>query len=126
MMSDGEGFLWLLALGSTVWAWNNHEKLKTERDERIYAVQRAETRNADLETRIMALEREVEATKTTVGIATKTVSSVADQVSKNARVANDNAIADMTAAGACGRETIYFENGGYTVRNKQCTVKDLR
>lgn len=123
---DGDGFLWILAIGACIWAWSNHEKLKDERDERIFAVQRAETRSEDLKTRIIALEHEITSTKETANIAVSAVDAVSDQVRNNAKVANENAVKDMTRNGACGRETIYLDNGGWTIRNKECTVKDLK
>lgn len=123
---DGDGFLWLLAIGSCIWAWSNHEKLKDEREERIFAIQRAETRNEDIKTRIVTLERELGSAKETAGLAVAAVSAVSDRVSNNAKVANENAVKDMTRNGACGQETIYLENGGWTVRNRECTTKDLK
>lgn len=123
---DGDGLLWILAIGACIWAWSNHEKLKDEREERIFAIQRAETRNEDLKTRILALEQELSSTKETANIAVSAVSAVSDRVSDNAKVANDNAVRDMTRRGACGQETFYLDGGGWTTRNKECTLKDLK
>lgn len=45
---------------------------------------------------------------------------------RNARAANEDAAKEMTRRGACGEES-YVDNYGYTrLRNKECTVKDLR
>ncbi len=123
---DSNGFLWVLAIGATVWAWSNHEKLKQERIERIDAVQVAYSDVSKMDLRIADLERELAFTKKTAGIAVEAVDAVSERVSKNAKVANENAIADMTERGVCGRETIYHENGGWSVQNRKCTIKDLK
>ena len=61
-----------------------------------------------------------------IGMTAAAVDEVSSRVSNNARVANENAVKDMTAAGACGKETVYFKDGGLAIRNKECTVKDLK
>lgn len=124
-MSDSEGFLWVLAIGATVWAWSNHEKLQSEREERIFAIQKAETRNEDLKTRVLALERELLSAKETANIAVSAVSAVSDRVSNNAKVANENAVRDMTRRGACGTKLVQDAPGVYRSENIPCTAKDL-
>lgn len=57
-------------------------------------------------------------------------SSLSEQVSKNANVANANAVRDMTRRGACGMRWVQNnnpQNGGPRVysENIPCTEKDL-
>lgn len=79
-----------------------------------------------LQARIVELERQREADDAMIKSLGKAVDGLSAQVNSNARVANENAVSDMTAAGLCGKETVYFEGGGYTIRNRKCTVKDLK
>ena len=124
--NDGGGLLWIIAIAASIWAWSNHEKLGKERQERIVAVQKAEARSHDLEARLATLEESLKGTQETIGMTAAAVDEVSSRVSNNARVANENAVKDMTAAGACGKETVYFKDGGLAIRNKECTVKDLK
>lgn len=78
-----------------------------------------ENLEAKMETRLEALEK---AHDSLVG----TVNQHAEIINKNARVNNENAAADMTARGACGTERVTLPDGAITVRNRECTEKDLR
>jgi len=51
---------------------------------------------------------------------------IAEQVAHNAEVANNNALQDMTNAGACGKEWAVASDGAYFLRNKRCTKADMR
>lgn len=125
-MSDSDGFLWVLAIGASIWAWSNHDKLQKERTERIDSVVKVDQLVGDLETRIVALERQVEFAEGDIKNAFAAQDRLRTVVNKNADIENREAVQEMTARGACGTETIRYPNGGWTVRNKECTVKDLR
>lgn len=84
-----------------------------------------ESRNA-LQERVELLEGQAKVNDLRAKEALATTDAVAEQVSNNARVANENAVKDMTARGACGREQILDEEVGFVWRNKECTINDLK
>lgn len=47
-------------------------------------------------------------------------------VNGNADINNENAVREMTRRGACGREWVQYENGGYGWMNNTCTKDDLK
>ena len=88
---------------------------------------------ADLEARIESLQSELDAVdgkmRTNSSILSDVAASNADTsrtVSTNAKVSNANAADAMTRRGACGTETTVVEGGGVLIKNKTCTVDDLR
>ena len=101
---------------------------------------RLETRIIELERKVQDLESKAQEIKTkaesaesmayTAGdLASSTYNaheSLRKVVNKNADIENQQAIRDMTDRGACGRENVYYPDGGWSVRNKPCTMKDLR
>lgn len=123
---DGAGFLWLLAIGATIWAWNNHEKLQKERAERINEIVKVDQKIGDLETRIIGLERKMEFAEGDIARSTKVQDRIVETFNKNVDMDNRQSVREMTARGACGTERVDFEDGGWTIRNKECTLKDLR
>ncbi len=80
----------------------------------------------DMETRVAELERKAAFQEAYAEAISKDLDSVSGQVSRNAKVANDNALRDMTNAGACGRERVDYPDGSWTLRNRECTLKDMR
>lgn len=44
----------------------------------------------------------------------------------NVEMDNKASVARMTARGACGTERVTYQDGGWAMRNKECTIKDLR
>lgn len=123
---DSNGFLWVLAIGATIWAWSNHEKLKQERTERIDAVQVAYSDVSKMDLRIADLERKIKFTEGDLARTAKAHDNLVDTFNNNVRIENEEAIKRMTARGACGTETVYPETGGVVIRNRQCTKADLR
>jgi len=88
---------------------------------------------ADLEGRIETLQSQLDAIDGKIRTHSSTLSDVASsnaetsrRVSKNARVSNDNALDAMTRRGACGAEMTAVEGGGVLMKNKPCTIDDLR
>lgn len=81
---------------------------------------------ARLERKLEAIEPRIVYLESIEKINSKAIDGVSAQVSNNAKVANDNALKDMTAAGACGKDRVDFPDGSWTVRNRQCTLKDMR
>ena len=65
-----------------------------------------EGRIADLEGRVQELENETGRVRESVELTRDIAASTADQVSHNARVANENALKEMTRRGACGYRTV--------------------
>jgi len=74
---------------------------------------------ADLERKVAMLERELE-------IIDGARESLRETVNKNAAVANDNALQNMTKSGACGTERVDYPDGSWTFRNRKCTKADFK
>lgn len=125
-MSDGEGFLWVLAIGASIWAWSNHEKLGEEREARAVAHQRMQLQVDDLSSRINEMQRKIDFAESDIESVSKAHESLRKTFNGNVDIDNRAKVARLTAAGACGTETVRFDNGGWAVRNKECTLKDLR
>ena len=62
---------------------------------------------ADLESRVSELERKLGAQQAAISANEALASSVSQQVAFNAKVANDNVLAEATKRGECGRTTEY-------------------
>lgn len=107
-----------------------------ESEAQAIAEQHATTQSQMLSIRIAELEREVDALQeqlnTTRNVAlgtSRVVDEVADQVSNNAKVANQNAVNDMTARGACGYYPAWRDpvtGTFYGPRPIPCTEADLK
>lgn len=124
--SDSEGLLWLVAIGLGIWGWKTNEKLKDERAERIEAVARANNNLSDLKLRIVEMEREIEFAEGDIKSVSAAHESLRKTFNSNVDIENKAKVARMTARGACGTETVRFDDGGWAIRNKECTLKDLR
>lgn len=93
----------------------------------------AQDEQRDLQAEVEELRSELEQVKSDLAqiegetkLNTSIASSVSEQVSKNARIANENAAKDMTRVGACGQEWFQQSDGIAGWRNKRCTVADLK
>jgi hypothetical protein len=80
---------------------------------------------------LLRLNSQLEAVKTFASASAKYTASLGTQVDNNARVANENALAQMTQRGACGTEAVpIFDTNnrqvGTSYRNKPCTRADLK
>lgn len=80
---------------------------------------RQDAKIADLERKLAMFERDILAID-------RAHSSLQDTVNNNANAANSNALGDMTARGACGRERVDYPDGSWTFRNKKCSKADLK
>lgn len=87
----------------------------------------------NLEMRVMELERKLDHAERDInGVRelelenARNHESLRKTFNRNVDVNNLAKVARMTADGACGRETVQYPNGGWTVRNRECTLKDLR
>ena len=87
---------------------------------------RTELRLLELETKVTRLERYQRETADQMKSLTEGAIATAETVARNAKIANDNWVKEMTAEGACGQEYIRLENGAYRQRNKECTPDDLK
>lgn len=83
-------------------------------------------RDNDLDSRTVLQAEKIADLEKRVAYLESLSNSLSDQVAHNAKVANENALKDMTKAGACGTEYVPAGNGGYVLANKQCTVKDMK
>ena len=108
-------------------------QMHSRSDIRDIASEASAADNAELLSRIEALElRANETEKALAGVRdlgienADNANALAELVSKNAKVSNDNAVADMTRRAACGTETVRLASGGIQNRVIPCTVKDLR
>lgn len=126
MASEEGGFIWVVAIGLAIWGWNTSDKLKKERTERIDAVQEAYDDVAKLQLRVTELERQLEATEGVVGSVASAHESLRKTFNNNVDIENKAKVARMTAQGACGTETYYPPSGGMVLRNKACTLNDLK
>lgn len=124
--SEGVGILWLAAIGLGLWGWSTHDKLTKERSERIEAVSSAQMRVDKVELRLIEMERKLEFAEGDIKSAFEAQDRLRKVVNTNADIENRQAVREMTARGACGTETIQYPNGGWSVRNKECTLKDLK
>lgn len=104
-------------------------------EERVTAIaaQQAVAANQTAEGRIDKLENENRELQHELSVLTKWVRAESESLDSLRRTFNQNVVIDnnakvarMTAAGACGTERVTFPEGGWTVRNKECTLKDLR
>lgn len=123
---DGSGLLWLCAIGLGLWAWNSHEKLEKERVERIDAIASADDQIQRLTIRVTQLEQEVKFTEGDLKSVVNAHESLRKTFNSNVDIENRAKVARMTAQGACGTETVRYDDGGWSVRNKECTLKDLK
>lgn len=83
-------------------------------------------RIAELEQEVAALKSKQDATERHLDTVEEAQSKLLQTFNHNVRVDNDNAVRAMTRRGACGKETIVDEYGSTIIRNKECTLKDLR
>lgn len=127
--SNDEGFVWLLFLGVAAWAAYNHwggGGVKGEREERIDSVHRVDSRVSELEIRIIEMERQLKYAEGDLRSVAKAHESLRKTFNGNVDIDNRAKVARLTAAGACGTETVRFDDGSWTTRNKECTMKDLK
>lgn len=122
---DGDGFMWLCLIGLAVWVYSDSSKVKAERIERIDSVVDVDQKVSTLETRIIALERDIKFAQGDLERAAAKQDTIVKTFNHNVAIENKEAVKRMTARGACGQETFYPEGGGVVMRNKQCTLKDL-
>lgn len=105
---------------------------RTESEIRELARNAVQYETSRLEARINQLETELIDLRATDAIHAKAIESgvnytldVSRQVNNNARIANENALREMTAKGACGKDWWQDSNGVWNYRNKECTRKDF-
>jgi len=126
-MADGEtGALWLCVAGLGLWLYNTSDNLAGEILDRGDASFKAQQSDADLERRINALESKLNMTEAEVKDVANAHESLRQTFNGNVDIENRAKVKRMTAAGACGTEVVNFKDGGWTVRNKECTLKDLK
>lgn len=119
--------LLLLAGCGKVPTFSNDERI------RIIAAEEIRAANGVLEVRLIAMQqdndrlrREVDLLRDWLKEDSNNLESLRKTFNGNVQKENQATVARMTARGACGTEQINFANGGYTIRNKECTLKDLR
>lgn len=123
---DGDGIVWVCLIGLAVWAWDDNRKLKAEKVERIDAVQEAYEGVSALQLRVTELERQVEFAEGLAKDVATSHESLRNTFNGNVDIENRAKVARLTEQGACGTETEYLKSGGWIVRNKECTLKDLK
>jgi predicted nucleic acid-binding Zn-ribbon protein len=95
------------------------DEMRARTDRLVAKVYELQGRNAELEEnlrglRALALEN------------SSNIQSIASAVNKNAAIANEKAVAEMTERGACGTRLVQIEGGGVWNRRIPCTEADLR
>lgn len=103
-----------------------HGDLRSEESDRIDADARLETQIDALRSEVADLRRDLEYAEQDIDRASRVADAVADQAAHNAKVANENAVKQMTAEGRCGTRLVQVSPG--VIRNEKipCTVADLR
>lgn len=106
---------------------------KTDAQIRAIAAEEVKSANGVLEVRMIGLQQENERLQRDVKLLrdwlkedTENLEHLRRTFNGNVQKDNEAAVARMTARGACGTEQVTFPGGGYTLRNKECTLKDLR
>lgn len=66
------------------------------------------------------LESELKTVRDLAILTSESLESLRKTFNGNVEINNENNRQARTDAGLCGRETVYLEGGGYTVRNKEC------
>lgn len=112
-------FLFLVA------ACSDPPRMRTNAEMQDIAADEAEDQIAPLRYRIDELERRLNEIENDQKATASQTEAIADQVSHNAKVANDNALKDMTRLGACGKEWRQNDFGQWFQANKKCTEKDF-
>lgn len=84
-------------------------------------------RISGLELRLHEVDGKATAAKLEAEITGNATDRLRDTVNTNADIANKNALKEMTAEGACGKEVWQeYQGGPLYYRNKECTEKDFR
>lgn len=83
-------------------------------------------RVADLQAELRSLKQENARQDQFIADALGFNADLSKQVNNNARIANENTLAEMTRRGDCGKDWWQSENGAWNYRNKKCTMKDLQ
>lgn len=81
---------------------------------------------SDLTGRVNELERQIDGLKEVVAQNAAAHESLRKTFNGNVQKDNDEAVKDMTRRGVCGTERVNYNDGSYVMRNKECTLKDLR
>lgn len=122
-------FLVLIALGGC----NDMPGQLSEERVTAIAAQQAVAANQAAEARIDKLENENRELQHELSLLTKWVRAESASLDSLRRTFNQNVVIDnkakvarMTAAGACGVERVNYPEGGWAMRNRECTQKDLR
>lgn len=90
------------------------------------AVEAERMENDILEKRVTDMEEQISSLRSLVLSLDDAHEGLRKVVNQNARASNEDAVRDMTRRGACGTEQEWLPSGGYIIRNRQCTLADLR
>ena len=80
----------------------------------------------DVEARLTEIEERLGTQEALTKIVSDDLDSTNKVLSKNARIANENALKDMTRRGACGRHSVQYPSGAISWENKECTLDDMK
>ena len=120
---------------STLSACGDFPRARTESEIRDMAEDEADaiaSRKADssrvdeLEERVEKLEERLRLTSASLDEARSNHESLRNTFNGNVDIENRSRAREMTRRGACGQEVEQVSGGGVIVRNKECTVNDLR
>lgn len=94
-------------------------------EEAVKAAQRMDERVTQLEADNQRLQANVEILQRWVDGESKSLESLRKTFNRNVDAQNKAKVLRMTANGACGTERVDYPDGGWSTRNKECTLKDL-
>jgi len=87
---------------------------------------RQEHRIVDLERKVASLEFQVEEVRNFALSNYNAHESLRKTFNSNADAENKARVARLTASGYCGKEQVNYSDGSWSMRNKECTLKDLK
>ncbi|MEW9855903.1 hypothetical protein [Novosphingobium sp. M1R2S20] len=95
-------------------------------EEAVKSVQRMDVRLARLEEENRKLKGDMDLLRDWLKAESDALESLRKTFNHNVNLENSAKVARMTAQGACGTERVEYPDGGWAIRNKECTQKDLK
>ena len=102
-----------------------HEEMAPQVSNLSDRIDALEKKNAGLENRVQSTEARLGELDGKAAALDSSISQTSAALSRASRIADENAVKDMTRRGACGMEYYETANGGTAMRNRECKLTDL-